>query len=132
MAAVERARRNAQQRRERASDTQRGYETFLSAVAVPVARMLSTALKADGYPFTVATPSGGLRLTSDHARDDYIEVSLDTTSDPPVVIARTSRARGSRTVTEERPVKPGATPDAITEEDFLEFLVSALEPWLER
>jgi hypothetical protein len=35
-------------------------------------------------------------------------------------------------VDEERPVKPGAAPDAITEDDVLEFLLGALEPWLER
>jgi hypothetical protein len=131
-AAIDQARRGAQQRRERSSEAQRAYETFLADVAVPVVRMVASALKADGYPFTVATPGGGVRLISDHGRDDYIEIALDTAADPPEVIGRTSYSRGSRTVTEEQPVKRGASPQAITEEEFLEFIVAALEPWFER
>jgi len=48
------------------------------------------------------------------------------------VTGRVRRTRGSRTIDEERPVKPGAGPDAVSEEDLLEFLLGALEPWLER
>jgi hypothetical protein len=129
-AAIELAKRNAQQRRERSAEAQRSYETFLVDVAVPVTRMLAQALKADGYLFTMATPSGGVRLTADKGRDDYIEVALDTTADPPEVVGRISYGRGSRTIAEERPVKPGALPQSISEEEFLGFLVKALEPWL--
>ena len=131
-AAIERARRSAQQRRERSAEVQRAYEAFLTDVAIPVTRMVASALKADGYPFTVATPGGGVRLVSDKARDDSIEIALDTTADPPEVIGRTSYARGSRTVATERPVKPGASPQSISENEFLEFLISELTPWLER
>lgn len=131
-AAIELARRGAQERRERAAATERTYETFLADVAVPVMRMLASALKADGYPFTVATPGGAVRLASDKGRDDYIELALDTAVDPPEVIGRVSYGRGSRTLAEERPVKPGASPQAITEEDVLDFLLRALEPWLGR
>jgi hypothetical protein len=132
MAAIERARKTGQARRERASAVERAYETFLVDVATPVMRMLASALKADRYPFTVATPGGSIRLASDKGRDDYIEFGLDTATDPPEVIGRISYGRGSRTITEERPVKGGASPQAITEEDVLEFLLKALEPWLER
>jgi hypothetical protein len=131
-AAIDHARRTAQQRRERSSEAQRAYETFLSDVAVPVTRMMASALKADGYLFTVATPGGGVRLVSDKGRDDYIEIALDTAADPPEVVGRTSYTRGSRTMADERPVKRGALPSAITEEEFLDFLVDALGPWLER
>jgi hypothetical protein len=131
-AAIERGRRDAQQRRERTSEAQRGYDSFLADIAVPISRTLASALKADGFPFTVATPGGGVRLTSDRARDDYIDIALDSTADPPQVIGHVSYTRGSRTITEERPVKPGALPSAISEEEFLEFLIAALEPWLAR
>jgi hypothetical protein len=131
-AAIEQARRIAQQRRERSSEVQRAYEAFLADVAVPIARMLGNVLKAEGYPFTVATPGGGLRLISDKGRDDYVEIGLDTASNPPEVVGRIRYARGSRTIAEERPVKPGASPQAITEEEFLDFLIGAVEPWLER
>jgi hypothetical protein len=132
MATIDRARKGGQARRERASAVERAYETFLADTATPVTRMLASALKADGYPFTVATPGGSVRLASDKGRDDYIEFGLDTGSDPPEVIGRISYGRGSRTIAEERPVKAGASPQAITDEDVLEFLLKALEPWLER
>jgi len=131
-AAIERARKGAQQRRERAAEMHREYEVFLSETAVPVSRMLVSALKADGYPFTVATPGGGLRLASDKGRDDYIELGLDTSADPPEVVGRIRYTRGSRTIAEERPVKAGAAPQAISEDEVLDFLLRALEPWLER
>lgn len=132
IAEIERARQEAQRRRARIADAQRAYETFLSEVAVPVARMVANVLKAEGYAFTFATPGGGLRLTSDKTRDDFIELALDSAHDPPQVVGRISRVRGSRTIDQERPVKPGASPEAIGEDDMLEFFVTALAPWLER
>ena len=48
------------------------------------------------------------------------------------VTARINRTRGSRTLTEERPVKPGALPNTITDEELLTCLLDALTPWLER
>ncbi len=129
---MERSKARQQQRRQRTADAELGYRKFLDQAATPVARQLCQALKAEGYPFTVFTPSGGVRLSSDHGRDDYIELSLDTASDPPQVIGRVSRVRGSRTLTTERGLKPGATPADITDEDVLAYFVEALEPWLER
>jgi len=130
--AIERARRGSQERRQRAADTERSYDAFLQQVAIPVVRMLATTLKAEGYPFTVFTPAGRVRLASDKGRDDYIELMLDAAIDPPQVVGLVSYGRGSRTVSDERPVKADAAPEAITEEDVLEFFVKSLEPWLER
>lgn len=89
-------------------------------------------MKSEGYAFSVSTPTGGLRLASDRTRDDFIDFALDTSSDRPQIVARISYTRGSRTRDEERPIKAGAPPEAVTEEDLLEFLLGALEPWLER
>jgi hypothetical protein len=132
LAAVDRARKAAQARRQRAAETERAYDVFLADVATPMARMLVIALKAEGYAFTVNTPGGALRLVPDRGRDDFVEIALDTTVDPPDVTARIHYARGSRTITNERPLKPDAAPQAITEEDVLTFLLEALTPWLER
>jgi len=126
------ARRRSQQRRERASQAERAYETFLNGVATPVMRQLANALKAEGYSFSVFTPAGGLRLASDTGRDDFIDFALDTSGEQPEVVARVRYSRGSRTLDEERTLKRGASPDAITEDEVLEFLLGALEPWLER
>jgi hypothetical protein len=130
--AIDASRDRAQRRRERAAEAQRAYDTFLTETAIPVAKQGANALKSEGYSFTVFTPGGGLRLAADRGRDDFIEFSLDTSGDRAEVVARVSQQRGSRTIDDEAPVKRGASPETITEDDVLEFLVGALEPWLER
>ena len=104
---------------------------FVEEVATPLVRQMANALKVEGHAFTVFTPGNGLRLASDRGRDDYIEFALDEDGEQPQVIARISRSRGSRTLAEERAVKPGALPGAITEDELLEFLLDVLAPWLQ-
>ena len=132
MRALEAARERAQRRRTRTAEAKSTYAAFLQHVATPVARQLVNALKVEGYAFTLFTPGDGLRLASDRGRDDYIEFALDTAVDMPQVVGRIRQTRGSRTIDEERPVKPGAAPDTVSEEDVLVFLLDALGPWLER
>ncbi len=131
-AAIAAARDRAQRRRQQAADAEGAYDRFLSHVAVPLARQIANALHAEGYAFTVSTPGRGLRLALDRGRDDFIELMLDTDDDAPTVIGRIRRTRGSRTIEEERPVKPGALPDQLNEQDLLDFFENALQPWLER
>ena len=130
--AIEAARERAQQRRQRTAAAERAYDIFLQNVAMPVTRLVANTLKVENHAFTVFTPGGGLRLASDRGRDDYIEFALESTSDPPQVVGRISHARGSRTLAEERPIKPGTPPEGLSEEDVLTFLLDALQPWLER
>jgi hypothetical protein len=130
--AIDAARERVQSRRERVTEAERTYATFLTHIAIPVAKQVANALKVEGYAFTVFTPGGGLRLASDRGRDDFIDIVLDTAGAQPQVLARISFTRGSRTIDDERPIKPGAPPESLTEEDVLEFFVDALEPWLER
>jgi|SRR5687767_11315535 len=128
--AIAAARQRAQQRRQATADAERAYATFLETIATPITRQVATVLKAEGFAFTISTPGNGLRLAVDRGRDDFIEISLDTEIDPPQVIGRISHTHGSRTIDEERPIKAGTAPDALTEDDVLEFLLSALQPWL--
>jgi hypothetical protein len=130
--AVTAARENARVRREQRAEGERQYSEFLTTVAVPVARLVVTALKADGYAFTLSTPAEGVRLADDRGRDDYIELGFDAAADPPQAIGRIRYTRGSRTLTDERPIKPGASTGSLSDEDVLDFLLEALEPWLER
>jgi hypothetical protein len=130
--AIAAAREQAQRRRVQAAEAERAYATFLQDVATPVTRQVANALKTEGHAFTVFTPGGGLRLASDRGRDDFIEFALDTDSTPAQVVARISHTRGSRTIDEEQPLKPGTPPESVTEEDVLDFLLGALTPWLER
>ena len=129
--AIERARQQAQSRRQQTSEAEQSYAGFLK-VAEPVLRQLANALRVEGIAFTLFTPEHSLRLASDRSRVDFIELTLDTDLHPPAVMLRTSYARGSRTIEEERPLKAGATPDQISEEELLVVLLDALSPWLER
>jgi hypothetical protein len=130
--AIDRAKSRAQQKRQHAADAERAYAVFLEEIATPTTRMLANVLKAEGYLFTVSTPSGGLRLASDRGRDDYVEFTLDGSGDRPTVVGRVRHTRGSRTIEDERPIKAGTAPQDLSDADVLAFLVAALEPWLER
>ena len=130
--AIAAAKSRAQERRTRSAEAEQAYASFLEHVATPVVQQIANVLKVEGYSFTVFTPGGGLRLTNDRGRDDFVELALDTSGDLPQVIGRISQSRGSRRFDEERPIKPDASPSDLTEEDVLEFFTQALEPWLAR
>src|SRR5882672_9347420 len=86
MHAIDRAKARAQQKRQQTAGAERAYALFLEEIATPTTRQLANVLKAEGYPFTVSTPSGGLRLASDRGRDDYVEFALETNGDSSVVV----------------------------------------------
>ncbi len=129
---LEQARRQAAEHRTRADAAAKAYEAFLADVATPVVRMFAGVLKAEGYPFAVFTPAGGLRLMSERSNDDFIELFLDTGSDPPTVGARINRGRGRRLVTTERPVRENTAVENITDEDMVAFLLEEIRPFVER
>ena len=126
---IERAKKQAAERRGRTDQASREFELFLQKIAVPLFRQVANALKADGYTFTVFTPSGSVRLMSDRAAEDFIEVTLDTSDDPPRVMGQTSRNRGRRVIDSERAI---GAPDTMTEEELVEFLLKELEAFVER
>jgi hypothetical protein len=131
-AAIAAARERAQRRRQQTADAESAYDRFLTQVATPLVRQIANTLQAEGYAFTFSSPGRGLRLALDRGRDDFIELVLETDGDEPVVIGRIRRTRGSRTIEDERPIKRGALPDQLNEQDVLDFFATALEPWLER
>jgi hypothetical protein len=131
-AALSAARDRSQRRRQIVADAERSYDGFLADVAIPLARQAVNVLNAEGRTFTVSTPGRGVRLSPDRGVDDYIELTLNTDLDPPTVVGHIRYTRGSRTIDEERPIKAATAPDAISEDDVLEFLMWAIEPWIER
>ena len=128
--AIEQARRDQAERRTRATEARNTYEQFLESAAIPVFRMFANILKAEGLPFEVMTPAGGVRLQSERHRDDGIEMELDASADPPQPLVTVTRARGSRVGQTGRTIK-GSNPLAqLTEEDVVEMLLDELRPWL--
>jgi hypothetical protein len=129
---IDRAKRTTTERRARADAAGRAYQAFLTGVATPVLQMFASALKAEGYAFQVFTPAGGLRLMSERGSADFVELALDPTTDPPSVLARINRGRGSRVITAERTLGGDAPIEQITQEDVLAFLLAEIEPFVER
>jgi hypothetical protein len=128
-ATIARAKQRAADRRARTDEAARAYSTFLDAVAAPLFRQTANVLRAGGYPFGVFTPQGSVKLVSDRAAEDAIEIVLDTSGDEARVVGRVSRSRGRRIVEWERPL---GDPARLTEHDVLEFLLKELEPFVER
>jgi hypothetical protein len=130
--AIEAARKEAAARRARADEASRHYEQFLSGTATPVFRAMATALRGEGLVFDVMTPSGGIRLVPERAREDGIELRLDAGLDPPQPVVQVTRTRGSRVVQHERPVAGPLRMEGLTEEHVAAMLLEELRPWLER
>ncbi len=130
-ATIEQARRGAAERRTRHDEAAREYGVFLERIAVPVFRQVANVLKTEGYAFRVFTPSGSVRLMSEARAEDYIDVSLDTSGDQPIVLGSTSLARGRRVVESGRPIGSRAIRD-LSEDDVLGFLLKELEPFVDR
>jgi hypothetical protein len=126
---IDRARREAGERRTRTDQAARAYERFLEQTAVPLFRQVANVLGAENFAFTVFTPGGSVRLMSDRAAEDYIELTLDATADEPVVSGHTSRSRGRRVIESERPIGAPAT---LGEDDVLAFLLKELKPFVEK
>ena len=131
-AAIDQAKREAAARRERSDAASRAYAEFLERRAVPTFRTFAAALVAEGFKFKIFTPADSVKLASESAGEDFVEIVLDSTLDPPRVTGHTSRSRGRRSISSERPVKAGADPADLTEEDVLQFLVEEIVPFVER
>jgi hypothetical protein len=129
---IEGVRRATAERRARADAAAADYQVFLARIATPVFKMFANALTVEGYPFRVFTPANGLRLMSERSSDDYIELLLDTSTDPPVAAARINRGRGHRLVTTERSLREGVEVAAVTEADVIDFLFEEIPPFVER
>ena len=127
---MEQSRSNAAARRERSDAAARYYEQFLATIAIPVVQQFANVLSAEGHHFHLATPAGSVRLTSASSSEDYVEILLDTSQDPPEVIGRTSHGRGRRMVASERPVRDQTAVSELNEEDVLAFLLTEIVPFV--
>jgi hypothetical protein len=128
---IDRAKREAAQRRARSDLSSREYAEFLDRIAVPLFHQVARALRAEGHNFNVFTPGGSVRLSSERAVEDYIELVLDTSGATPQVVGHCSRIRGRRVLETERPISDKAIA-SLGDEDVLEFLLTELEPFVER
>jgi hypothetical protein len=129
---IDRARRQAADRRASIAQANAAYEQFLSAIVVPLCHQIAGALKAEGYPFLVNTPGGAVRLASERWPEDFVEIHLDTTGPRPQVVARVERVKGRETIAEDRPIRPGVLIEHLSEQDVLDTLAGALVLFVEK
>lgn len=129
---IERARKAAADRRARNSEASTSYEGFLQSAAVPVFQQAASALKAEGYPFTVNTPAGSVRLLSEHSSHDFIDLRLDTTGARPQVLLRVERMKGRETKVVEHALNPGALIGSLTEQHVLDAIAEGIVDLIER
>src|SRR5262245_11791884 len=127
---IDAAKRSSAERKTRNDEASRSYERVLE-FAIPLFKQVAQALKVSGYPFTVFTPGGSVKLLSDKSAEDYIELSLDSSGERPAVVGRVSRTRGRRVIETEQPIAPKPVAD-LTEEDLLEFVLKEIPPFVER
>ena len=126
---IERARRQAADRRTRGDAARQSYEAFLTGTAVPILRQVANVLRAEGHPFDVFTPAGGVRLASERGAGDYIELDLDTANDRPSVVGRVKRSRGRDIVESEQQI---GDPSTLGENEILGFVLKELEAFVDR
>jgi hypothetical protein len=132
LVAIDRARRDAAERRAQTDQARRDYDEFLAQRAIPLFHQFAAALKAEGHTFAVFTPAGSVRLASERSSEEFIELALDDSSRPAAVVGHSSRSRGRRTVTSERPISEGKPIADLTEEDVLAFLLEEIVLLVER
>ena len=119
--------RAAATRRERVAAAERAYDTFLSQIATPTMNAVAQSLSAEGHPFKVFTPGAVVRMVSDRSNRTYLELRLDTGGPTPQVVAEVGRERGSRVLTDERPLGGGAQVDTLTDEDVVAIVLESLD-----
>ncbi|HEY8536241.1 MAG TPA: hypothetical protein VIL25_07320 [Vicinamibacterales bacterium] len=129
---IDRARREAAERRARNELATDAYNRFRQDILIPVARQVANVLRAEGYAFAVHTPADQVLFASERSRDDFIEFRLDTTGPRPQVVARIEQRKGRETLVEERPLRPGVQIEHITDRDVLDFLADAIEGFVSR
>jgi hypothetical protein len=124
--------RAAAERREKVAAAERAYETFLAVVATPTVNAVAQSLAAEGYTYRVTTPGGAVRMSSDRSSRTYLEIRLDTTGAAPQLVAEICRERGSRVLTDERPICEGMAIESITDEHLLAAVLDLMAELIER
>jgi|TARA_B100001013_G_C24611419_1_gene443374 hypothetical protein len=116
------AKTSSAERRKRTAVAEAESRQALGRIAVPVMRTIASVLTAESYRCSISTPNGAVRLSFDSPRDAYIEVVIDTANDPPALIGRTGRTRGSRVLSDEQVIVGHPAIGQLTAEDLVSFV----------
>jgi hypothetical protein len=117
-------------RRIRTDQATRQYGILLERMAVPLFKQVANVLRTEGYPFDAFTPQGSVRLMAERGADNYIELALDTNGTAPKLVGRVSYSRDGNVTQTELVLNATTDIEALTEEDLLGFVLSALESFV--
>jgi hypothetical protein len=130
---IDEARHVAATHRADAARGEAAFEPFAATIATPVFRARAGVLKAEGYPFRVATPAGVVRLEPERGGEgDGIELRLETSRYPVAVIGRVQFTHGRHVEEDEQVLSELSDLGVITEEQVIGFVLRALPPFLRR
>jgi hypothetical protein len=131
-AAIDDAKRRVAERRGRKDDATRTWEQLLPGVAVPSFLAIASALTGEGLRFKVLTPGDAVRLVPERGGEEFIELALDTEAEEPALMLRSTRGRGRRMISAERPLRTGAAIAQVSEEEIVDALLAELAPFIDR
>ena len=126
------AKAKAVERREQTTVAGVEGQQVMRRIVIPVMKTIASVLSAESYRCSISTPNGSVRLSFDSPRDAYIEVVIDTANDPPALIGRTGRTRGSRVLSNEQVIVGHPAIGQLTEEDLVSFVQRELLLVIER
>jgi len=119
-------------RRAQTDEAAREYEAFLRGIAVPLFKQVADVLRAEGHQVDVFTPGRSVQLAFPRGNDNYIEVVLDTNGAAPKLLGRASHSRNGDVTQTELVLNATANIKTLTDEDLLGFVLSELEPFVDR
>ena len=130
--AIADARSAAARRRERATAAENEGQAVLEGLVSPLFRKAAASLAAEGHRFAVSTPVGAVRLSRGASGDDFVEIALDTSRDPPALVGRAAWAWGQRVRQAERVVAEHPDIGLLTADGVLDYLLTTIAPFVER
>jgi len=130
--AIDQAKRRAADRRAVADEASRVWAQRLPDAVVPAFQAVHNALSGDGFKFSLSTPGETARLSPDRAPAEFVEIALDTTRELPVVVVRSIRGRGSRTIELERVLAEGPEIAELTQDAVVGVIIEEIVPLIER
>lgn len=105
LAAAPQRDREPERRREHVAAAETEGHAVLDGFVSPLCKKVAAVLAAEGHPFEVSTPVGAVRLSRGATREEFVEIVLDTSRNPPALVGRATWVWGRRVrqVAEQRP-----------------------------
>ena len=145
-----------ERRREHVAAAETEGHAVLDGLVSPLCKGVAAVLAAEGHRFEVSTPVGAVRLSRGATREEFVEIVLDTSRNPPALVGRATWVRGRRVrqVAEQRPGRRRRAKAAwvwgqrvrqeehivaehpnlggLTAEQVLDYVLATLAPLVER